>query len=56
MVAFESLCGKLTANIKKITHALLAFIFNPRTTIGANMTVFALLSLLHFPLRKQAHK
>ena len=52
MVAFESLCGKSTANIEKITNTLLAFTFNPQTTVGANMTVFALLSLLHFPLRK----
>ena len=50
MVAFESLRGKLTANIKKVTHALLAFTFNPQTTIGVYMTLVALLSLLHFPL------
>lgn len=32
MVALESVCGELTANIEKITHTLLAFIFKPQTT------------------------
>lgn len=57
MVAFESVCGKLTANIEKITHTLLAFIFKPQTTttrvkvtIFFSSFVFALLSSLISPL------